>query len=223
MEEYQHVMVKRTYTTKQSGTSSTNKFVERNYIPTRVVTGATTTPAKLQPNLTGKTVKPKPQPHDGDSQVPDPEPMDWSALTDYELDQVAATGLPGGNFGKGAAMLGLASATIGLPATALAVFGRGMNMLEAPNRIAKRSAAREIQQYLMNQPENRQRENTRIKSAITDPTKWDNKNISPRQAKEVQQMLTLGRSLDADSPEGYDDSEASTTMGDTPGSESGTY
>ena len=39
----------------------------------------------------------------------------------------------------------------------------------------------------------------------------------------VQQMLTLGRSLDADSPEGYDDSEASTTMGDTPGSESGTY
>ena len=47
-------MVKRTYTTEQAGTASTNRFVQRTYTPTRVVTGAETKLANIQPNLTGK-------------------------------------------------------------------------------------------------------------------------------------------------------------------------
>ena len=47
-------MVKRTYTTEEAGPASTNRFVQRTYTPTKVVTGAETKLADIQPNLTGK-------------------------------------------------------------------------------------------------------------------------------------------------------------------------
>lgn len=50
----QHVMAKRTYTTEEAGLASTNRFVQRTYTPTKVVTGAETKLADIQPNLTGK-------------------------------------------------------------------------------------------------------------------------------------------------------------------------
>ncbi len=137
MEEYQHVMVKRTYTTEQSGTSSTNRFVQRNYIPTKVVTGATTTPAKVQPNLTGKRKLPVPA-TDGDSQTGTmPDPFDVTTLSDKELTNVAKSGFTGGFFGPGAIMTGIASAAI--PGAALlAAAGRGNNMYNARQEIKAR-------------------------------------------------------------------------------------
>lgn len=137
MEEYQHVMVKRTYTTEQSGTSSTNRFVQRNYIPTKVVTGATTAPAKLQPNLTGKRKLPVPA-TDGDSQTGTmPDPFDVTTLSDKELTNVAKSGFTGGFFGPGAIMTGIASAAI--PGAALlAAAGRGNNMYNARQEIKAR-------------------------------------------------------------------------------------
>lgn len=130
-------MVKRTYTTEQSGTSSTNRFVQRNYIPTKVVTGATTTPAKVQPNLTGKPLKPKP--HEGDSQTGTmPDPFDVTTLSDKELTNVAKSGLTGGFFGPGAIMTGAATAFMGLPATVLTALGRGANMYNARQEIEAR-------------------------------------------------------------------------------------
>jgi len=137
LEEYQHVMVKRTYTTEQSGTSSTNRFVQRNYIPTKVVTGATTTPAKVQPNLTGKRKLPVPA-TDGDSQTGTmPDPFDVTTLSDKELTNVAKSGFTGGFFGPGAIMTGIASAAI--PGAALlAAAGRGNNMYNARQEIKAR-------------------------------------------------------------------------------------
>lgn len=61
LEEYQHVMAKRTYTTEKAGPSTTNRFVQRTYTPTKVVTGATTKLADIQPDLTGKRKVIQPQ------------------------------------------------------------------------------------------------------------------------------------------------------------------
>ena len=54
LEGCQHVMAKRTYTTEEAGPASTNRFVQRTCTPTKVVTGAETKLADIQPNLTGK-------------------------------------------------------------------------------------------------------------------------------------------------------------------------
>ncbi len=213
MEGYQHVMVKRTYTTEEAGTSSTNRFVQRNYIPTKVVTGATTTPAKVQPNLTGKSRLPVPAP-DGDSQADTmPDPFDVTTLSDKELTNVAKSGFTGGFFGPGAIMTGIASAAI--PGAALlAAAGRGANMYNARQEIKARLTTpglREDETYAIDPPD-------------PGPLNYDrNPNITEaqnlRDAKNRQQLETLNQGPSGD----YDDSVASTTMGDTPGSESGTY
>jgi len=138
LEEYQHVMVKRTYTTEQSGTSSTNRFVQRNYIPTKVVTGATTTPAKVQPNLTGKRKLPV-EPTTGDNEYDNmPTPVDFTSLSDKELTNIAKSGFPGGHWGRGAITTGIAASVIGLPATALTALGRGANMYNARQELETR-------------------------------------------------------------------------------------
>ena len=61
-------MAKKQYEEVQAGPQSTNRFIQKPTIPTTVVTGATTAPAKAQPNLTGKRKLPVPAP-DGDSQT----------------------------------------------------------------------------------------------------------------------------------------------------------
>ena len=120
-------MVKRTYTTKQSGTSSTNRFVERNYIPTKVVTGATTTPAKLQPNLTGKPLKPKP--HEGDSQTEiEPTPINYEKFTERELANVTLSGFPGGPLSPASLAVKAAGAALGPFGSALVTGGTLANM-----------------------------------------------------------------------------------------------
>ena len=220
LEGWQHVMAKRQYEEVQAGPQSTNRFIKKPTIPTTVVTGATTAPAKVQPNLTGKRKPVEVYQDDAGGGSVDPTPVDFAALTDYELSNMAKSGFEGGWTGPGSITTGVASALgFGL----VTAVGRGFNMYGARQEAEKRAADRAFEQKVINDPEVRQEENTRLRNFYTDPTQWDKNNISPRQAKEAQQMLTLGRSLDADSPEGYDDSEDSTTMGDTPGSESGTY
>tara|TARA_Y100000356_G_C11231206_1_gene275057 strand:+ start:606 stop:1241 length:636 start_codon:yes stop_codon:yes gene_type:complete len=130
-------MAKRTYTTEEAGPASTNKFVQRTYTPTKVVTGAETKLASVQPNLTGKRRLPEPAP-DGDSQTAvDPTPLDVTTLSDKALTNVAKSGFPGGFFGPGAVMTGIASAVI--PGAAfLAAAGRGANMYNARQEIKAR-------------------------------------------------------------------------------------
>lgn len=207
-------MVKRTYTTEQSGTSSTNRFVQRNYIPTKVVTGATTSPAKLQPNLTGKRKLPVPE-LDGDSQAQTmPDPLDVTTLSDKDLTNVARSGFTGGFFGPGATTTGIASSLIGLPAAALTALGRGANMYNARQEIKARLQFPGLREMPDEEPQPPNR----------GPLNYDrNPNITEaqnlRDAKNKQQLEALNEGPSG----GYDDSVASTTMGDTPGSESGTY
>ena len=221
LEGWQHVMAKRQYEEVEAGPQSTNRFIQKPTIPTTVVTGATTAPAKVQPNLTGKR-KPVEVNQDsaGGSPVGDPTPVDFASLTNQELSNMANSGFAGGWTGPGSITSSIAS-TLGFGL--VTAIGRGANMYGASKEEEKRAADRAFEQKVINDPEVRQEENARLRNFYTDPTQWNKNNISPRQAKEAQQMLTLGRSLDADSPEGYDDSEDSTTMGDTPDSESGTY
>ncbi len=213
LEGWQHVMAKRQYEEVQAGPQSTNRFIQKPTIPTTVVTGATTAPAKAQPNLTGKRKLPVPAP-DGDSQTAvDSTPLDVTALSDKELTNVAKSGFTGGFFGPGAIMTGIASAAI--PGAALLVAaGRGVNMYNARQEIKARLTTpglREDETYAIDPPD-------------PGPLNYDrNPNITEaqnlRDAKNRQQLETLNQGPSGD----YDDSVASTTMGDTPGSESGTY
>lgn len=121
-------MVKRTYTTEQSGTSSTNRFVQRNYIPTKVVTGATTTPAKVQPNLTGKRKLPVPA-TDGDSQTGTmPDPINIEALTEEELNNLAKSGFTTGFGSPEQIAVTLAGKALGPIGSALVAGGTAMNI-----------------------------------------------------------------------------------------------
>ena len=123
----------------------------------------------------------------------------------------------GGFFGPGAIMTGVASAAIP-GAGILAAIGRGLNMYEAKQELGRR---------MMSPPQldtgnpNVGKDPTR---SVQDPVNYDrNPNITEgqnlRDAKNRQQL----EALNTGGSGGYDDSVASTTMGDTPGSESGTY
>ena len=132
-------MVKRTYTTEEAGTSSTNRFVQRNYIPTKVVTGATTTPAKVQPNLTGKSRLPVPA-TDGDSQTGvDPTPINYAALNEIELANVAKSGFKGGFFSPGSLAVKAFGAALGPAGSALVTAGTAANIYNARQEIHART------------------------------------------------------------------------------------
>ena len=194
-------MAKRTYTTEEAGPASTNRFVQRTYTPTKVVTGAETKLAAVQPNTTGKRKPVEVNQDSAGGGSVDPTPVDFASLTDYELSNMAKSGFAGGWKGPGSIASGVAS-TLGLGL--VTAIGRGANMYGASKEEEKRAADRAFEQKVINDPEVRQEEDARLRNFYTDPTQWNKNNISPRQAKEAQQMLTLGRSLDADDS-GYSD------------------
>lgn len=168
MEGYQHVMVKRTYTTEEAGTSSTNRFVERNYIPTKVVTGATTTPAKLQPNLTGKPIKPKEQ--DSDRTEPEPPPINYEKFTERELANVTLSGFPGGPLSPEALAVRAFGAALGPAGTALVTGGTLANMYGGRQH-TKARMARDADFDFLNPGkdlQNRQRGITNIRQRVLD-------------------------------------------------------
>ena len=131
-------MVKRTYTTEQAGTASTNRFVQRTYTPTRVVTGATTNLANIKPNTTGKR-KPTEinQESSGGSPVSDPTPVDFASLTNEELSNMANSGFPGGLTSPGSIATGAISAAIP-GAGFVTLVGRGLNKYGAKQEIKAR-------------------------------------------------------------------------------------
>ena len=135
MEEYQHVMAKRTYTTEKAGPSTTNRFVQRTYTPTKVVTGATTKLADIQPDLTGKRKVIQPQDSAGGSSVNDPTPVNFAGLTDPELTNMANSGFKGGFTSPGS----LAAGIIGSgPLGFVTALGRGANIYGARQEIEAR-------------------------------------------------------------------------------------
>jgi len=136
LEGWQHVMAKRQYEEVEAGPQSTNRFIQKPTIPTTVVTGATTAPAKVQPNLTGKR-KPVEVNQDsaGGSPVGDPTPVDFASLTDYELSNMAKSGFAGGWTGPGSITSSIAS-TLGFGL--VTAIGRGANMYGARQEIKAR-------------------------------------------------------------------------------------
>tara|TARA_R110002020_G_scaffold166823_2_gene354970 strand:+ start:1774 stop:2490 length:717 start_codon:yes stop_codon:yes gene_type:complete len=161
-------MVKRTYTTKQSGTSSTNRFVERNYIPTKVVTGATTTPAKLQPNLTGKPLKPKRQ--DSDRTPPETPPVNYEKFTERELANITLSGFPGGPLSPESLAVKAAGAALGPFGSAL-VTGGTLATMYGGREHTKARMARDADFDFLNPGknlQNRQRDITQRRQRVLD-------------------------------------------------------
>ena len=136
LEGWQHVMAKRQYEEVEAGPQSTNRFIQKPTIPTTVVTGATTAPAKVQPNLTGKR-KPVEVNQDsaGGSPVGDPTPVDFASLTNQELSNMANSGFAGGWTGPGSITSSIAS-TLGFGL--VTAIGRGANMYGARQEIKAR-------------------------------------------------------------------------------------
>jgi hypothetical protein len=200
LEGYQHVMVKRTYTTEEAGTSSTNRFVERNYIPTKVVTGATTTPAKLQPNLTGKPIKPKEQ--DSDRTEPEPEPINYEKFTEQELANVALSGFPGGPFSGEALAVRAFGQALGPIGSALVTGGTIANMFGGRAHIEERQE-RDKDFDFLNPGKDLQNRQQRISQLRRDVLDWDFRrlDVMPKSLRDLfndTQRTTLEQRKEAE-------------------------
>ena len=175
-------MASRTYREEEVGPQSTNRFVVPRTFPTKVVTGATTQAASVQPNLTGKRKVVDRQEDGGESVMPDP--VNMAALSEKELANMATIGMPSMT---GAVVSGVGASLLGPIGTVFSAGVTAANITQGRAEIQHRMSRDEDFAFL--DPPSADRERAAIKAEREKALDWN----PLRDAKEaVQKMMTSG-------------------------------